>query len=41
MIELFAKKVNNVNLKPSTILGKKTILDVSGGPECSSTGGYN
>ena len=37
----FVKKVINVNLNPSTILAKRSILDAWLDPQCASTAGYN
>ena len=38
--ELSAKIGTNVNLKPLTIVGKRSILDARHDPECVSAGGY-
>ena len=39
-MELLAKIVKNVHLKPLTILAKSSILDIQLGPKCASAGGY-
>ena len=40
-MDLFAKIVNDINLKPLTIVAKVFILDAWLGPESAPTGGYN
>ena len=40
-MELFAKIVENVHLKPLTVLAKRSILNARLGPKCASASGYS